>query len=405
MTHDFIESDEQWLGALPSTWRLMSPKGLFRERREPCRPDDVHLTPSQTHGVLPQTEYMEVTGNNVVLNLQGQNNMKHVEPDDFIIHLRSFQGGLERATITGKVSTAYTVLTPRNGVVADYYRWLLKSDGYIQELRTTTNQLRDGQSIKYRDFVKVVLPVPPEDEQQAIANYLDRETTQIDTLIAEQRRLVEMMKKRILSFNDQCFYGADGKRTVLLKRVLRRIDRPAFPGLGVVTAYRDGAVTLRSNRREEGYTFSEKEDGYQEVRPGDLVFHGLDGFAGAVGISDSHGNATPVYHVCETIAGDDPEYVAFLLRYLGTSGFLATQAPNVRQRAVDFRNWAMFARIPLSLPDFATQRSVVRNIREQTARTDTLIAESERLIELSQERRAALITAAVTGQMDVRREG
>ncbi|MEC4575306.1 hypothetical protein [Streptomyces virginiae] len=348
---------------------------------------------------------MEVTGNNVVLNLQGQNNMKHVEPDDFIIHLRSFQGGLERATITGKVSTAYTVLTPRNGVVADYYRWLLKSDGYIQELRTTTNQLRDGQSIKYRDFVKVVLPVPPEDEQQAIANYLDRETTQIDTLIAEQRRLVEMMKKRILSFNDQCFYGADGKRTVLLKRVLRRIDRPAFPGLGVVTAYRDGAVTLRSNRREEGYTFSEKEDGYQEVRPGDLVFHGLDGFAGAVGISDSHGNATPVYHVCETIAGDDPEYVAFLLRYLGTSGFLATQAPNVRQRAVDFRNWAMFARIPLSLPDFATQRSVVRNIREQTARTDTLIAESERLIELSQERRAALITAAVTGQMDVRREG
>ncbi|MFD1274166.1 hypothetical protein ACFQ51_28345 [Streptomyces kaempferi] len=287
--------------------------------------------------------------------------------------------------------------------MAGYYRWLLKSDGYIQELRTTTNQLRDGQSIKYRDFVKVMLPVPQEDEQQSIADYLDRETAQIDVLIAEQRRLVEMLKKRILSFSDQCFYGASGKRTVLLKRVLQRLDRPAVPGLGVVTAYRDGAVTLRSNRREDGYTFSEKEDGYQEVRPGDLVFHGLDGFSGAVGISDSRGNATPVYHVCEAIAGDDPEYVALLLRYLGTSGFLATQAPNVRQRAVDFRNWTTFARIPLSLPDLSTQRSVVHNMREQVTRTDTLIAESERLIELSQERRSALITAAVTGQIDVRR--
>ncbi|MEU6121860.1 hypothetical protein [Streptomyces sp. NPDC047123] len=405
MTSDFIETDEQWLRSLPQAWRLMSPKALFTERREPCRPDDVHLTPSQTYGVLPQTEYMKVTGNNVVLNLQGQDSMKHVEPDDFIIHLRSFQGGLERSTITGKVSTAYTVLAPRNGVVAGYYRWLLKSDGYIQELRTTTNQLRDGQSIKYRDFVKVSLPVPPESKQQAIADYLDRETAQIDTLIAEQQRLVEMLKKRILSFNDQCFYGTNDKRTVLLKRVLRRVDRPAIPGLGVVTAYRDGTVTLRSKRREDGYTFSDKEDGYQEVRSGDLVFHGLDGFAGAVGISDSHGNATPVYHVCEAIAGDDPEYVALLLRYLGISGFLATQAPNVRQRAVDFRNWATFARIPLSLPDLSTQRSVVRNFREQTARIETLIAESKQLIELSQERRAALITEAVTGQIDVRREG
>lgn len=170
----------------------------------------------------------------------------------------------------------------------------------------------------------------------------------------------------------------------------------------MVTAYRDGTVTLRSNRRDEGYTFSDTEHGYQEVCAGDLVFHALDGFAGAVGISDSHGNATPVYHVCEMISDDDPAYLALLLRHLGVSGYLATQAPSVRQRSVDFRNWSTFARIPVALPSADVQRDVIAEVREQTAKINTLIAETERFIELARERRSALITAAVTGQIDVR---
>jgi type I restriction enzyme S subunit len=73
--------------------------------------------------------------------------------------------------------------------------------------------------------------------------------------------------------------------------VLRPLARRAVRGLGVVTAYRDGTVTLRSNRRDEGYTLSDTEHGYQEVRPGDVVFHALDGFAGAVGYPTA--TATP----------------------------------------------------------------------------------------------------------------
>jgi type I restriction enzyme S subunit len=119
-------------------------------------------------------------------------------------------------------------------------------------------------------------------------------------------------------------------------------------------------------------------------------------------VSDSTGNATPVYHVCVATAGDDLVYVAQLLRYLGRSGFLATQAPNVRERSVDFRNWSMFGRLPLGLPPVDEQRRIAVYLDEQTAKTDTLIAEAERFIDLSRERRAALITAAVTGQIDVR---
>ncbi|WP_428934800.1 restriction endonuclease subunit S [Streptomyces sp. ACT015] len=179
--------------------------------------------------------------------------------------------------------------------------------------------------------------------------------------------------------------------------MLRQLDRPARSGLGVITAYRDGTVTLRSNRREDGYTFSDTENGYQEIRPGDLVFHALDGFAGAVGISDSHGNGSPVYHVCEPMAGDYPAYLARLLRHLGTSGFLTTQAPNVRERSVDFRNWSTFARIPLVLPPADEQRFIADYLDRETARIDTLIEEQQRLIEMLHERRRSVMQHAVAG--------
>ncbi|MER6007418.1 restriction endonuclease subunit S [Nonomuraea angiospora] len=254
-----------------------------------------------------------------------------------------------------------------------------------------------------RDVLRSIrVPVPPLEEQHAIAHYLDRETARIDTLIEEQQRLLVLLQERREAEADSLLGSPSQARHTTVKRVLRALSRPAVSGLGVVTAYRDGVVTLRSNRREEGYTFSNTESGYQEVRPGDLVFHALDGFAGAVGVSDSHGNATPVYHVCEAIAGDHLPYVALLLRYLGRSGFLATQAPNVRERSVDFRNWSMFGRLPLALPPVVEQRRVAAHLDAHAAKVDTLIAETKWFIELARERRAALITAAVTGRIDVR---
>ncbi len=271
--------------------------------------------------------------------------------------------------------------------------------------RSFMESLQDGatrQRIPRKRLGRVQIPLPELPEQRAIAGFLDRETARIDTLIEEQKQLIEMLRERRDAEADVLLGAPTRARNTTVKRVLRPLSRPAVAGLGVVTAFRDGVVTLRSKRREDGYTFSNTEHGYQEIRPGDLVFHALDGFAGAVGVSDSHGNATPVYHVCEATAGDDLAYVARLLRYLGRNGFLATQAPNVRERSVDFRNWAMFGRLPLALPPVEEQRRIAAYLDDQDAKTDTLIAESERFVEIAQERRAALITAAVTGQIDVR---
>ncbi|NHT16768.1 restriction endonuclease subunit S [Cellulomonas sp. IC4_254] len=270
---------------------------------------------------------------------------------------------------------------------------LMAQDG---SARTTVDSVRRWMLTD----MPFVLPNP--DEQRAIAAYLDRETAQIDALVAKQEEFIGLLRERRDTIADAEFQRTEGRRPATVRQTLIPLERTSVPGSGVVTAYRDGVVTLRANRRADGYTMSEAEAGYQGVMPGDIVFHALDGFAGAVGISDSEGQCSPVYHVCSPRYDDDAEYLALLIRYMGTSGFLATQAPSTRQRSVDFRNWATFARVPLVLPPVEHQKSFVAKYRQETTQIDALIAKAGKHIALAKERRSALITAAVTGQIDVR---
>lgn len=322
-----------------------------------------------------------------------------VPANSVLLSIRAPIGYVARTADAMAFNQGCRAIVPFEGTSASYLTYALVAAGaQLDSIGRGTTFME----LSATQMAALELPAPPLDEQRAIADYLDHETATIDTLIGEQQQLVELLRERRAAIRDRHFVGTDGKRQTTVKRALRPLSRPARPGLEIVTAYRDGVVTLRSNRRDDGYTFSDTEHGYQEICEGDLVFHALDGFAGAVGVSDSNGNATPVYHVCQPTADDEVAYVALLLRYLGTSGFLTTQAPNVRQRSVDFRNWSTFGRVPLALPPVAEQSEVVREIGELTEKIDTLIAETERFIELARERRAALIAAAVTGQIDVR---
>ena len=102
------------------------------------------------------------------------------------------------------------------------------------------------------------------------------------------------------------------------KNIFSYIQKPTLPDDEIITCFRDGKVTLRSNRREEGFTVSTKEIGYQGIDVGDLIVHGMDGFSGAIGISDSRGKASPVLNVLET--DFDKKYYMYLLRSAAWSG-------------------------------------------------------------------------------------
>ena len=286
----------------------------------------------------------------------------------------------------------------RSGLFLSYWT---QSSHYIDQVHSSAVQstIENFSSARYKELR---VPDLSDAQQERIVKFLDNETAKIDHLIAKQRDLIDLLHLRNEARWHAAFTGFTSMKTRPLKRLLVKLRRPVIEGSGVVTAFRDGEVTLRSNRREEGFTFSETEAGYQGVATGDLVFHGLDGFAGAVGISDSDGQSTPVYHVCRLRDDEDNlRFIAYLLRYLGHSGFLATQAPSVRQRAVDFRNWQTFGQIPLSLPDPEEQERIVTELDENAVEFLNTKTTVEKAIELLQERRSALITAAVTGQIEV----
>ena len=121
------------------------------------------------------------------------------------------------------------------------------------------------------------------------------------------------------------------------KFIWKKENRPVHPDDSVVTAFRDGQVTLRENRRSEGFTFAIKEIGYQRVFKGDLVISAMDAFAGAMGISESTGKCSPVYSVCSPVKLVEQKYYGYLLKDMAQKNYILSLAKGIRERSTDFR--------------------------------------------------------------------
>ena len=181
------------------------------------------------------------------------------------------------------------------------------------------------------------------------------------------------------------------------KWLFRKMERPVRSEDDVVTAFRDGEVTLRKNRREEGFTNAIQEHGYQGIRSGDLVISAMDAFAGAIGVSDSDGKSTPVYSVCIP-SGEfyvNNYYYAYLIRYMAKSGFILSLSKGIRERSTDFR-FNDFANLYLPIPSKEEQDKIVEFLDRKTAEIDQAIEQKQRLIRLIKEQKAILIDRAVT---------
>ena len=183
------------------------------------------------------------------------------------------------------------------------------------------------------------------------------------------------------------------------KFIFRRLQRLVREHDEIITAFRDGIVTLRKNRRTLGFTNSLKEIGYQGLRKGDLVVHAMDGHAGAIGVSDSDGKSSPVYSVCRPISQENVYYYAYLLRYMALSGFIESLTRGVRERSTEFR-FNEFKEIDLLIPPISEQTQIANFLDQKTGQIDELIRIKERRIELLQEQRTTLINQAVTKGLD-----
>ena len=188
-------SGVEWLGDMPEHWEIRRGKRLFNPRQELAKPNDIQLSATQAYGVIPQDEYEQRVGRRVVKISLHLEKRQHVEVGDFVISMRSFEGGLERAWATGCIRSSYVVLRPAIEVDVEFFSHLFKSQAYIHALQSTANFIRDGQDLNFNNFCEVDLPFPPTEEQRRMAEALVEATANIDTTIAHAHRQIQLMEE------------------------------------------------------------------------------------------------------------------------------------------------------------------------------------------------------------------
>ncbi|MFE5723030.1 restriction endonuclease subunit S [Streptomyces erythrochromogenes] len=390
--------------SLPAGWRTAR-LGFLVETHVPQRDK-----PDPLDGPIPWVRIEDFEGQEIRSSKSGQGvtseqvsgmNLRVLSPGTVLCSCSCSMGATAIVREPLVSNQTFIGLTPGPEVESRFLYYLMYAMGdRLQAMATGAIQ----QYLSRDDFRSLRVPLPPLWEQCQIADFLDGEVGRLNVIVRSQERLYELLDERIgsqvLNVIGRSELGnpGAGERLVAMRRLLGKVVRPPADTREVVTAFRDGQVTARSLRRAEGYTQSvSNEPQGQWVAVDDVVVHGLDGFAGAIGASEADGNCSPVYHVMTPEGDGDPLYYGRLLRILALQGYLTGFSYSTRERAFDFRNWDMFGRIPLPVTDADEQRRIgdqIRKIRPLRTKLDQF---GERIAE----RRRVLITAAVTGQFDV----
>ncbi len=211
------DSGTDWLGDIPKHWDIKRGKYVFVQKNEKGNSKSlVLLSPTQNYGVIPQDIYEELSGFSAVkLNEKTDlKSLKTVHKGAFVISLRSFQGGFEYSEYEGVVSPAYQVFYPSVPVCDTYYKYLFKTQVFIDKMNSYAMSLRDGKNIAFSDFGRTYIPIPPVREQEEIAIKLDNIVSELNTIIKDKQEQLEVL--------------ADYKKSLIYEYVTGKKEVPAI---------------------------------------------------------------------------------------------------------------------------------------------------------------------------------
>ena len=422
------DSGISWLGEYPSDWELKKIKYCLQERVEknnPVRTTEI-LSLTAKQGVIPYDQ-KEGGGNKPKEDVSAY---RLAYPGDIVMNsMNILSGSVGLSQYFGCVSPVYYMLRPWKAIEdVRYYNYIFQTTMFQRSLFGLGNGILIKESgngklntirmrIPMDKFGGLFIPVAPIDEQKRIADFLDAKCAKIDALVADiqsQIDTLEQYKRSVITetvtkgLNPNAEMKDSGVQwignmpahwdAIRGKYILRYMQKPVREDDGVITCFRDGEVTLRSNRREDGFTMSDKEIGYQGIDVGDLVVHGMDGFAGSIGISDSRGKASPVLNVLET--DQNKRYIMYYLRSMAYSDVFLALATGIRVRSCDLR-WNKLAELSYPVPPLNEQNAIVKHIDSVLSKADAVIADKKAQLATLDEYKKSLIFEYVTGKKEV----
>ncbi len=392
-----------WMPEVPEHWEIKRAKSLFQERSVKGFPREPLLAASQKQGVVLK-EMLEQRSMEAIQNFE---TFKLVKRDDFVISLRSFEGGLELAYFQGIISPVYSIFYFRQEKEQsrDFFKYLFKSKMFIQELNIYKKGIRDGQSISFGEFANIYLPIPPLTEQAAIVQYIKAQEEKINLFIQKKQRFIELLKEQRLSIVNN-YVTSETKNWIWLRlkdivtvndeALTEKIEDEfliRYIDIGNVNSYGDIAEI-------QEYEFKDTPSRARRiVRKGDVIISTVRTYLKAITLIESDEEnliASTGFAVLRPKENVLSEYLNFALR---AEYFISSVIQNSYGVSYPAINSSTLSSLKIVIPKSTSeQQEIINKIKTETATIDTAIAKAEREIELIREYKEAMISEVVMGK-------
>ena len=426
---DYQDSGVEWLGDVPSHWTVERLTHLYREAIEPGE-EHLPILSVSIHSGVSDEEASPDEGDRKITRSDDRTKYKKVLPGDLVYNMmRAWQGGFGAVQVPGMVSPAYVVARPRGDVSSRYIELLLRTPGAVEEMRRLSRGITDFRLRLYWDeFKSIRVAMPPAIDREAILAFLDGEIGKIDGLIEEQRRLIALLKEK--------------RQAVISHAVTKGLAPHAsmkdscIEWLGGVPAHWDVRRIKHVARMESGHTPDRKVQAYWEdcdipwvslhdtgyLKDHDYISETAQ-MVNALGIANSSARILPLgvvvfsrdatigrcaittrpmavsQHFIAWVCGPalNAEFLLFCLRSMTEELERLTAGATLKTIGMpDVRT------LTIAIPPLSEQHAIVAHAKSEAEGIDTLIEHVTEAHRLLQERRSALISAAVTGKIDVR---
>ena len=421
---EYKDSGVEWLGELPEAWQVKRLGQYLFERREKCS-DKEYLPLSVTkNGIVPQLD--------TAAKSDAGDNRKLVRKDDFVINSRSDRKGSSGiSNLDGSVSLISIVLELRS-IEPQFVHHLLRSYPFQEEFyRFGKGIVADLWSTNYSEMKNINIPIPNIEEQRTIATFLDYETARIDQLIAKQQQLIELLKEKRQAVISHAVTkglnpnapmkdsGVEWLGQVPEHWVIRRLKHTAMIQSGIPKGKdlqnKDtiSVPMLRVANVQDGYL--KLTDVHEiEIEPHELNRYALkigDVLMNEGGDNDKlgrgavwNGEITHCIHQNHVFAirvnNIEPDWLSLLTSSSYAKFYffsLAKQSTNLA--SISSSN---IKETPLIIPPMQEREEIMQYLKEKQVKYSKLENQANKQIQLLQERRTALISAAVTGKIDLR---
>jgi len=416
---NLVKTNIEWVGYTQSNWKIGKILQFFYEGKNKNVGVKNKNLLSLSYGSIVEKDINTSEGllpaSFSTYNIVDQGDII-IRPTDLQNDKVSLRTGLVKEK--GIITSAYIDLKPYEGVNSNFFHKVLHAYDVCKVFYNMGSGVRQG--IGFADIANLVVFVPPLSEQKRIADFLDGKGAQIDEITKDLEEKIDKLEdiKRSIIFESVtkgigCTNDLKDSHIPWIgvvpsnwkirrgKYFLQELSRKFDKEDEVITCFRDGQVTLRRNRREEGFTVSDKEIGYQGILAGDLVVHGMDGFAGAIGISDSNGKGSPVLIVMDT--SQNKKYLVYQLRTYAMMEVFASLSTGIRVRSCDL-NFRKLGELPYLLPPLSEQKRIADFLDGKCAQIDEITKATRQEIETLKQYKQSLIYEYVTGKKEVPNE-